>query len=286
MRDILSAFWDKFDKGHACGDIEMIPCIRHDFGYDERRAVARVIVKGYRELRYYPILLNKAFTISCVFGEHTVSDETLLQSFFNCIPLDERQIVKESLIKENISVDGDDSELRDVLSNYSTRRVPCTGAQLKKLLLEIAHKEIIQAPSYIREPWESMFLHTEFVEKQSDFEDLYEFLRPTNKKVINLLSGNPKASAESTSLACLQKYIRMLRHEDIKTFLRFCTGADELCVKQIKVSFSKLDRIERRFVAHTCEPLLEVPTTYEDFGQFKGELHKTLQSGYWNMDIV
>ena len=53
--------------------------------------------------------------------------------------------------KENISVDGDDSELLDVLSNYSTRRVPCTGTQLKKLLLEIAHKEIIQAPSYIRE---------------------------------------------------------------------------------------------------------------------------------------
>ena len=40
--------------------------------------------------------------------------------FFNYIPLGERQIVKESLIKENISVNGDDSELLDVLSNYST----------------------------------------------------------------------------------------------------------------------------------------------------------------------
>ena len=96
MCDILSAFWDEFNKGHACGDIEMIPCIRHDFGYDEWRAVARVIVKGYRELRCYPIRLNKAFMISCVFGEHVVSDETFLQSFFNYIPLDERQIVKES----------------------------------------------------------------------------------------------------------------------------------------------------------------------------------------------
>ena len=95
--------------------------------------------------------------VSCVFGEYTVSNETLLQSFFNYIPLDERQIVKESLIKENISVDGDDSELLDVLLNYSARRVPFTGAQLKKLLLEIAHKEIIQAPSYIREWWESIF---------------------------------------------------------------------------------------------------------------------------------
>ena len=129
-------------------------------------------------------------------------------------------------------------------------------------------------------------LYTKFVEKLSDCEDLYEFLRPTNKKVINLLSGNPKTSAESTSLGYLQKYIRMLRNEDIKTFLRFCTGADVLYVKQIKVSFSKLDGIERRLVAHTCWPLLEVPITYEDFGQFKGELHKTLQSGYWNMDIV
>ena len=265
MCDILSAFWDEFNKGHACGDIEMIPCIRHDFGYDEWRAVARVIVKGYRELRCYPIRLNKAFMISCVFGEHAVSDETFLQSFFNYIPLDERQIVKESLIKENISVDGDDSELLDILSNYLTRRVPCTGTQLKKLPLEIAHKEIIQALSYIRESWESIFLYTKFVEKLSDFEDLYEFLRPTNKKVINLLSANPKTSAESTSLGYLQKYIRMLRHEDIKTFLRFCTRADVLCVKQIKVSFSKLYRIERRLVAHTCGPLLEVPTNYEDF---------------------
>ena len=84
---------------------------------------------------------------SCVFGEHTISGETLLQSFFNYIPLDERQIVKKSLIKKNISLDGDDSELLDVLSNYSTRRIQCTDAQLKKLLLEISHKEIIQAPS-------------------------------------------------------------------------------------------------------------------------------------------
>ena len=85
--------------------------------------------------------------------------------------------------KENISVDGDDSELLDVLSNYSTRRVPCTGTQLKKLLLEIAHKEIIQAPSYIRESWESIFLYTKFAENLSDFADLCEFLRPTNKFV-------------------------------------------------------------------------------------------------------
>ena len=120
----------------------------------------------------------------------------------------------------------------------------------------------------------------------SDFDNLYEFLRPTNKKVINLLSANPKASAESISFGYLQKYICMLRHEDNKTFLRLCADADVLCVKQIKVSFNKLDGIERRLVAHTCGSLLEVPKTYQDFGQFKGELHKTLQSSYCNMDIV
>ena len=98
-------------------------------------------MKGYRELRYYPILQNKAFMIPCVFDEHTVSDETLLQTFFNYIPLDECQIVKKFLIKENISVDGNDSELLGALSNYSTRRIPCSSAQLKKLLLEIAHKK-------------------------------------------------------------------------------------------------------------------------------------------------
>ena len=101
----------------------MISWIRHDFVYDEWQVVARVIVQVYSELRYYPILVNKAFMISCVFGEHNVSDETLLQSFFNYIPLEKRQIVKETVLKENISGDGLDSELLDVLSNYSTRRV-------------------------------------------------------------------------------------------------------------------------------------------------------------------
>ena len=141
MRDILSAFWGEFNKGHPCGNMYMLPCICHDFGCNEWRAVAWVILKGYRELRYYPILRNKAFMIPCVFDEHTVSDETLLQTFFNYIPLDECQIIKKFLIKENISVYGNDSELLGALSNYSIRRIPCTSTHLKKLLFEIAHKK-------------------------------------------------------------------------------------------------------------------------------------------------
>ena len=75
----------------------------------------------------------------------------------------------------------------------------------------------------------------------------------------------------------------MLRHEDIKTFLKFCTGKDVLCVKQIKMSFSKLDGIERRLIAHTCGSLLEVPTTYEDFGNSKENSLKAskLVTGTW-----
>ena len=82
----------------------------------------------------------------CFWGTHC-KWRNFVTELFNYIPLDERQIVKKSLIKKNISLDGDDSELLDVLSNYSTRRIQCTDAQLKKLLLEISHKEIIQAPS-------------------------------------------------------------------------------------------------------------------------------------------
>ena len=69
-------------------------------------------------------------------------------------------------------------------------------------------------------------MYTKFVEKVSDVEDLCELLRPANKKVINLLSANSKTSAESSSLGYLQKYIRILRHEHIKIFFRFYTGAD------------------------------------------------------------
>ena len=108
---------------------------------------------------------------------------------------------------------------------------------------------------------------------------------------MKLLKPNIKGNTgkEQASLAHLKRFIRSLQFEDLKTFPRFCTGADVLCVDEIEIDFTDLTGIKRRVIAHTCgRPLTEVPYTYsnEDYGEFKEELLNVLKCGYWNMDIV
>ena len=288
FRDILSAFWAEFLKGHAVGEAELIPLIKHDFSGENWKAVSRIIVKGYKDVNYFPIRINKAFMISCIFGEHSLTDEALFDSFMSFVPIEDKETLKEALKKDKLDINGDDEDVLDVLSSLSSKRVPCTVHDLKTLILEIAHKDIIQAPSYIREAWECVFSCTNLVESVEQVDELYSKLKPTPKKVLNLLelSESLTSKDEMTTFDFLKKFVRILRQDDLMKFLRYSTGADVVCVENIKVMFTKCSGAGRAIIAHTCGPVLEVPTTYEDYAAFQGEFLNTLSSGYWNMDIA
>ena len=83
----------------------------------------------------------------------------------------------------------------------------------------------------------------------------------------------------------LKKFVRTLRQDDLTKFLRYSTG-DVVCVENIKVMFIKSSEAGRAIIAHTFGPVLEVPTTYEDYAAFQGEFLNTLNSGCWNVDIA
>ena len=291
FRDILSAFWAEFLKGHAVGEVEWIPLIRHDFSGENWKAVSRIIVKGYKDVNYFPIRINKAFMISCIFGEHLLSDEALFDSFMSFVPMEDKDTLKEALKKDKLDMNGDDKDVLDVLSSLSSKRVPCTvHDDLKTLILEVAHKDIIQTPSYIREAWKYVFSCTKLVESIEQIDELYSKLKTTSKKVLNLLELSERLTSkdEMITFDFLKRFDRTLRQDDLTKFLRYSTGADVVCVENIKVMFTKSSGAGRAIIAHTCGPVLEVPTTYENYAAFQGEFLNTLihYSGYWNMDIA
>ena len=181
LRDILSAFWSEFFKGHATGDTEKVPYLRHEFGATEWAAIARIIVKGYNDVGYYPITINKAFMVSCVFGEQAVSEEMLLRSFLNFITYEERETVKCSLSKDILDLDegGTDEDIMEILSNFNCKRLARNGKELKELLTEVAHKELIQTPCYIREAFETVFLYAKFIKDVDEMEQIYNQLIPS-----------------------------------------------------------------------------------------------------------
>ena len=82
-RDALSSFWAEFLKGHAVGEKEMVPCIRHELSMQYWQSVGRILVKGYNDLKYFPLPLSKSFVIVAFFGEHVLSREEPMKGFFS-----------------------------------------------------------------------------------------------------------------------------------------------------------------------------------------------------------
>ena len=237
-------------KIHALsGKDERIPVIRHDFQSPEWEAIARILVKGFYQLNFFPVKLNQSFLIATLFGEsegHRVKDT-------GC-----KRVPKQEQIRDTIS--------------------------------EIAHKEQIQACQYIIDCWHEpcrslkpvIFNVTELVNV------LNRAIPATNKKVIYLLEviPEPQNNGQRDAISYLKRYLRGLDTERLMKVLRFLTGASVICVDKISVSFTCLDGFERRPVAHTCAPSLELPSTYRNFPEFRQEMNSILDSEFWEMDIA
>ena len=188
LRDILSAFWSEL-KGHATGDAKMVPYLHHEFGAKEWTTIARIIVKCYNDVGYYPITINKVFIVSCVFAEEAVSEEMLFSSFLNFVTYEERETVKCSLSKDILYLDegGTDEDILEIFSNLNCIQVARNSKEQKVLLTEVAHKELIQTLRYIPETFGIVFLYTKFIKDVNEMEQIYNQLVPSCKKILKIL---------------------------------------------------------------------------------------------------
>lgn len=286
FRDALSAFWTAFENSCTVGEDERVPVIRHNFQAPEWEAIARIIVKGFTQLNFFPVMLNKAFLITTLFGESEVSEQVLLDSFLAYLSKDERDLVMCAL--QNSLTDEQTDEWMDFLDRFGCKRVP-KPEECKTTILEIAHKELIQAGQYIIDCWQKSFsiLKTS-IHNSKVLANVFTRALPTNKKVIDLLKVVPEAknNAERDAISYLKRYLRGLDAEKLRKVLRFLTGANVICVKRINVTFSSLDGFERRPIAHTCGPTLELPSTYQSFPEFRQEMNSIIDSAYWEIDIA
>lgn len=125
-----------------------------------------------------------------------------------------------------------ENEWLDLLDRFGCKTVPKAG-QVKDVVLEIAHKELIQAPRYIIDSWSTPLtsLRQEFSSTDLLLQ-AFERGQPTNKKVITLFDANPENNAQTDSLSFLKRYVRGLDEEKLGKFLRFCTGSNMLCVEK------------------------------------------------------
>ena len=80
-RDIYSSAWKEILDGLCVGEKGRVPYVRHDLYINEWNFIAKILVKGFMDTKYFPLQLCKAFIIYVLFGD--VNNDCFINSSLN-----------------------------------------------------------------------------------------------------------------------------------------------------------------------------------------------------------
>lgn len=284
FRDALSEFWGEFYLQCTAGNNIKVPILRHDFAIDDWQAIAKIIIVGWNQENYFPIYLAKGFLASCLYGEddHPIDIDEYLQFLTR-----DEKICLETVLHTSSSQLWEENldEVLDILGEHECKK-KVTADNLKTILNEIGHKELIQEPTYIKNCWQDIFNKYKFSEKVTNLSLLKDNLIPTCKKVVAKLQFTDDNSDKCDTGKFLKKFVKELDEKDLAKFLRFVTGSNLLSDGRIQVDTVSMSDFTRRPVAHTCGRTLELGNNFENYATFRTEFKNALDAGIWVMDIV
>ena len=101
-----------------------------------------------------------------------------------------------------------------------------------------------------------------------------------------MLCATPSNNAVRSAVDYLKCLISGSDISQLKCFLMFATGADAICVSTILVGFTKLEGLARRPISHICGCVLELPSTYDSYAEFRTEFTNVSAKEKWQNDIL
>jgi len=192
IRDIIATFWQQFFS--SSGDKEKVPAIHHDCQKSVWETIGRILVYGFKRAGHFPMAMSKAFIVSCIFGEECVDTKYLLLLFHLYITADEREVFNKIQDSEFPEKD----ELLNFLGNYKTYKKP-SKENVKQIILELAHQELIQKPKYIAQCGSAIVEELRQLQSFGSpqaIAELYAMKTPTTKKVLKAITCEQTDAAE------------------------------------------------------------------------------------------
>ena len=254
--------------------------MHHAFQEREWKAVARILAFGWQRFEYIPVQLAPPFLKEAL----SISSKncSLMEVFFNYISPTEKDALTEALTDFK---GADMEELLTILSSHNCTILP-TEQNLPILLKEIAHKELVQQPSFIIKCWKPVLETIGESLSGGVLDKILANLQPKARSITKYIQfPNSMSPAERTTSLHLLRFVREIDQREIGQFLRFCTRSDLFLSKTIKVTFTDMSEFSRRPVAHTCTCGLELACNYSTYSEFRSEFLSVLQSGIWVMDM-
>ena len=284
-RDIYASFWTEVFECLFVGEKERVPFVRHDYFVTEWEAIGKIIFKGYKDTGYFPVLLSKSFMKYILFDQST--DDDLLSSFLEYISHDEKKMVNEALNTDDESF-FQTEDFFEFLEQFKCRTMISTS-NVRSTMVELARQELIQKPHLMASCWKKyidMLKGFESFASSSSLDHFYAGLQPSSKTFLKLIECNTSDESEKECLGYFKRYVKGLDLSMLKKLLKFLTGSDLMTVQKLSIIFIKQSTFERRPIAHTCGPTLELSSTYSNFCELREEFSNILNHSTWEMDII
>lgn len=284
LKDTLTEFWSNLYERCTIGAKVKVPFLRHDFGNSKWDAIGRILIVGYKVVNYFPALFSPTFIRQIVSGSPDTSfhdEDEVIADYLDFISPTEGSAIKEAL---HDFEKADMNELMDIFDEHKARRQP-NPQNLRKTVLELAVKELIQEPMFVIDTWRRHFHKLAF--KVCDIKSMYDKFIPTPRSVIHLLEFPINMSEGQKQVSkFLKKFLLEIELAMLFKFLRFVTGSDVITTTTIAVEFNKLSGLASRPIGHTCSCSLEIPESYDSYPDFRSQFTGVLTSNIWVMDIV
>ena len=69
--------------------------------------------------------------------------------------------------------------------------------------------------------------------------------------------------------------------------MKYCTGSDVILVDKTAVKLEACTTIARQPIVHTCAPMMELPSSYDSYSEFREEIQNILNAcDNWGIDII
>ena len=234
MRDVICTFVSNLSYSHMIGCEEKVSSVRHDMGLQQWKSVARILVYGSR-LNYFPLFLSPIILTAAFFGDESISVDCFIDGFKQYVLAEERDLLNpmfDSFHEHN-------KELMDLLSSYNCFRVPKEN-YFKNIIVELGVDPRVEV-------YYQLFWHDSLRSLLKKFQNVnnvfgfYKEISPTSTKVVKKLIFSDELNERQKQVSeFLKKYIKSLDKKDLKLFLRFLVGSDNMpvAINALQISYS------------------------------------------------
>ncbi|KAL5020069.1 hypothetical protein ScPMuIL_002961 [Solemya velum] len=285
--DMFTTFWNMAAPVYFRGHEALVPFLPpHRLGEEHNFVLlGRIYSHSTSVLGYVPVQLCRSTVMVLVYNDTKVSEDVVLEDFLSYLDELDRELILVGL-NDFLSLSSEMLEkLRELFIRFEMGCV-LTQDTFKSQVVNMARNELCIKPGSLCELMRRGIpdAHIESFWSQVTLDELdilYTFLKPSASKVLSKIRASRVGRLyheEARVFSYLKDFVKSLETDRLELFLQFVTGHRTLPISPIVVEFVDLSGVQRRPIAHTCGGVLELPSTYDNYGEFQTEFLNILSS--------